>query len=260
MSAKKMTKQTGIVRKGDAKQMQVRQLTKSMSIENIDPGQDITIPRIKLLQPSSDEVTTLKLQAGNFYNKITGDVMKTLDVVPLYLFKRRYYYDKDTNELVCSSQDSITSSQGLYQGRQCIDCEFSKFKVDPKTGKKLRPQCSLYNNFLAYTKDDIKSIKDGKFIFPKVISFKGMSYRCSKDIISTVVFLGKELFSMLFSLEAVPKTKDKFNYFEATIKQFSQISNDTANALANLVPQFRPLVSKIEIEIEKEDYEVKEEV
>ena len=250
-----MTEKSKTLAKKDTTSMAIN--TKKTTLENVDMSMDVTIPRIKFLQPTSDEVTGLGAKAGNFFNKITGEQFETLDIVPVYMFKQRLLFDKDTQDLVCRSNNSMISDQGLYEGKRCSECPLSKWKDDQKTAKKNPPECMLTNNFLVYTKEDIKNILNNKFVFPKVLSFGKTAYPCSKEIISTALFQGMDLFCFQYTLKTTLRKKDKYNYFVPVIATWEKVSDNAIKLLANMLPAMRDLVGHFEIEV-KDISEVQE--
>ena len=219
------------------------------SLENVDMNQDITVPRIGLLQPGSDAVTNLGCQMGNYFNKATKEEIEELDMVPLYMFKQRILFEDE--EIACRSDNSISPSQGLMVGQhdQCAQCPNSQWTEDKKNGNTKPPLCRLTNNSLIYLPEDLKKIKAGNFVFPKVISFAKTAFAASKEIISTALFLGKDLFCFGFTMTSVKRQKDKYTYFAPAIKEYQELPADMVNKLAAILPKVKGLVGKIEIEV-----------
>jgi hypothetical protein len=219
---------------------------KGGSLENANQQEDINIPRVKLMQPGTEEVTTLGLKAGNYFNKITNEEIKQLQITPMYLFKNRVFWDEDDN-VICRSDNSLVSSQGLHAGEICKNCPSSKWGKNAKTGENIPPECVLINNFLAYTPEDLKLLVKGQSVMPKVVSFAKSAYGCSKDLISTCMYLSKDLYEFRFNIEGVMKQKDKYTYFVPSIVSHSETPEGTIAKLDKIFPTMRGLVQHVEL-------------
>lgn len=218
--------------------------TKKASLENIS-SEDITLPRIKMIQAMSDEVN-LGAKPGEFFNKVTQEVDKLIDIVPVYLFKQRVLFD-DSMQLACMSNNALKCTQGLHLGRNCQECPLSQWTEDKKTGDKKPPECILTNNFLVYLPEDIKKIAKGGFCFPKVMSFGKSSFQCSKDIISTALYQGGELFDFQIELKSIKRQKDKYTFFVPVQTGYKQVDTKVVQIISKMLPGLKQLVGKIDI-------------
>lgn len=120
---------------------------------------DITYPRLKLLQAISPEVLEQGsgLTAGVFY--ITGDESgrKEITVIPIgYHLSRRYEVGATMEDKVtlCSSSDGV---KGVAQapggpGGACAVCPLAQWGEDEATGRRILP-CQPSYNYICYVPD-----------------------------------------------------------------------------------------------------------
>jgi len=121
----------------------------------------ISLPRIAVLQPMSQEVNRLedKEPVGTFFNRLTKENYgKKFLFIPLGNYTSRIRMVQNVG-LACRSIDMFTSSGGgmTYTGESTADCTVCKYKdwptdrrargdktVDPQAKK---PECGVSNNY-----------------------------------------------------------------------------------------------------------------
>lgn len=110
-------------------------------LENLD-AQDITIPRVRLLQATSREVQRGEAKVGTFQNSLTGENYGSkLEFIPFQVFKSRVRFSQKT--ALCISRDAIT---GIGDpGGDCETCSFSQWGSEREA-----PECSLVYNYLSW--------------------------------------------------------------------------------------------------------------
>lgn len=191
---------------------------------NLDPG-DVIMPRVKLLQAQSEEISdaTLDVKVGDWFNTLTQiGYGPTLRFVPILPFKQRVFlvrseriavinaaltgaglepFEKDASGLKCRSYD-MEQGQGS-PGIACHECPLSAWNgTEP-------PLCSETYNVAATS-------EEGELI---VLSFQKSSAR-----------VGKQLFSMIRMRPGAQAT-----VFEAT--SFSEKGSKGTYQ----VPRIRPI-------------------
>lgn len=112
---------------------------------------DIKLPKIKLLQSTSLEVTKSggKLRAGQFYNTVTQEATDELECIFLNMSKSMVMWKqpfKRGEEPLCRSFDGITCEEGGTGEGKCQFCKFSS--QNPKAWKELKdgetkPPCNM---------------------------------------------------------------------------------------------------------------------
>lgn len=105
---------------------------------------DIKMPKIKLMQPTSQEVAKNKTKAGYFYNTITGESYEELNCTFLASTKSRIYWKKPFKrgeQPLCRSFDAINMEAGGKGEGNCENCRFGRWDNIPEGENK--PSCNL---------------------------------------------------------------------------------------------------------------------
>jgi hypothetical protein len=179
--------------------------------------EDVTIPRIVILQGLSPEVTEGRGKPGEFFIKglerNLGD--DPVEIVILMRSKSRIRWQDLTlgGGILCQSKDSK-----LGTGDPGGDCSVCPHAAWSGTGK---PSCDLYQNLVVVLRND-------EDWFPVALSGNRTKLKAMKNLNSlllTELAKGRPLFSKSYLLESVNKTSSK------GLKYFSyRISPNASNA------------------------------
>lgn len=122
---------------------------------------DLKLPKIKLLQSTSQEVTRSKgkLSAGQFYNTVTQEAKDKLNCVLLYLGKSMVNWKrpfKRGEEPLCRSFDGKVKTEGCGDGK-CATCQFSSqnpkaWEIAKEKGE-TKPPCNMSYVWLGIDRD-----------------------------------------------------------------------------------------------------------
>lgn len=137
---------------------------------------DIKLPKIRLLQSNSIEVTKGGFKAGQFYNSITKTVTDSVPGILLSLAKSRVMWPdkfKRGDEPTCRSFDNITSFDGT---KKCINCPFQDWDKAKAEGKN-KPDCNMSYGWMGVLLES-KS--------PFRITMGGMSVGPTKDFLNVI--------------------------------------------------------------------------
>jgi hypothetical protein len=172
--------------------------------------EDVTIPRIVILQGLSPEVTEGRGKPGEFFIKglerNLGD--DPVEIVILMRSKSRIRWQDLTlgGGILCQSRDSKTGTGD--PGGSCESCPHSAWTG---TGK---PTCDLYQNLIVVLRQD-------EDWFPVALSGNRTKLKALKNLNSLLLTeLAKQrpLFAKSYSLESVNKTSSKgLKYFSYRI-------------------------------------------
>lgn len=206
-------------------------------LEKVEKG-DVLIPRIKLLQALSPEVTEEGFRAGQLINSITKEVYaEEIEFIPILFYKSRILWSPidQGGGMSCFSPDSIMPSNkevvSSKLNKDITSCSVCKFK---DWNGKDKPLCTLYYN-LPVLLSTSKTIA--------VLSFYGSKLKIGKGLVTTAMYNPNELdcFACKYIL-SVKKESNKSNqsfynflvkpnglvteaeYIEAE-KQFERLSN-----------------------------------
>ena len=128
---------------------------KGRGFENID-RKDILLPRVKLLQPLSPEVTgDAGMKAGTILVNLTNKNLGTeIIITPILHFRSRIKWlnKDDGGGIECSSPDAKKPLGEIFS-TECGTCEAKDWNNDAKKEKDQQPSCTLYENFLVLVGD-----------------------------------------------------------------------------------------------------------
>lgn len=167
---------------------------------------DLKLPKVKIVQMTSEEFTKDGIAPGSFYNTVTKESSETLDCVLLALGKSRVMWPaqfKRGDKPLCRSFDGINKTEGCGEAK-CAKCDYAVWPEDGGT-----PPCTQGYVWLAVD-------AEGR---PFRISAQGSSVSPTKDFINAVApklrrgntSLGIFVFKIRLSTEKL--SNDKGTYF-----------------------------------------------
>lgn len=142
---------------------------------------DIKMPRIKLLQSTSEEAQKGLGKAGQFYNSVTGEAKDELEVILLVMGKSRVRFEepyKRGAQPLCRSLDGKCSTDGEI----CDKCEFADWDKAKDNGKDV-PSCRQGITWMFVEADNTNSI-------PPRIVVSGASMSNQKNFLTKLTGLG----------------------------------------------------------------------
>lgn len=142
---------------------------------------DIKMPRIKLVQSTSEEAQKGHCKAGQFYNSVTGEAKDKLNVVLLVMGKSRVRFEepyKRGAQPLCRSLDGKCSMDGEI----CSGCEYADWDKAKDAGKD-SPACRQGITWLFVEEDGLNSI-------PPRIVVSGASMGEHKNFLTKLAGLG----------------------------------------------------------------------
>ena len=120
-------------------------------------SEDITMPRIRLLQDQSTEVKAKEAASGKLKHSLTGEIYESLEFIPIAMHKSRIMFDIDNRSgaPLCRSNDTKIGSDGT----KCSECDNATWK-DNKP-----PICNMIFNYLIIQPKEI-----GVVFMPSILS------------------------------------------------------------------------------------------
>lgn len=222
--------------------------TKPMSpipgLEGIDQN-DLTIPRIKIVQPNSVEVHQEIASFSSMVNSVTKEVIakgtksgSKIEIIPIINNKSRLYFKpiSEGGGLLCRSNDNKTGVGD--PGGNCSNCDLGKWGKDGD--KNIAPECmELINVFCL--------VRTYDFPIPLVISFGKTSAAAGRQLINLFYFAcqkdKKSPWNFAYQLETEIITKDKHTWAQFKIGHIDP-------------EEGKPLATKEEIKIGADYYEM----
>jgi len=186
--------------------------------------EDITLPRIKLLQAMSDEVSNNNASPGEWFNTLSGQSYgSSFEFVPISVWKSRTYFSENRDDTpICRSTDSFTS----IDGHKClIECPHDK-AWDWKD--EVPPLCTLSYNYLVVPLVDP---------FPAVVTLMKSSFKAGKALNTLLMAARCPVWFWVYEFYSVKQSNNKGTFHIATVKKKvvdgkSVTSNDEMRQLA----------------------------
>jgi len=170
------------------------------------PQDKLIVPRIKLLQSNSTEVTEDGAKIGTYLNNITKDNYgESLQFIPVkFTFGALLITLEDG--MKCRSADGITS----IFGDKCVQCPFGEYYKNWRG--KIPAKCGETIEAMGLIADTLQ---------PCVVSFRSTSYPAGKKLLSSAKLMGKLRNYVLGSTIA---KNDKGRFFVMDIKSSMDVS------------------------------------
>lgn len=191
--------------------------SKPVGFEEADMQQDIIMPRLAILQATSQMVKDEKGKMGDLANSLTKENFEgSFEFIPLFLFKTRCKFDLEQG-LVCQSRNGLTCSMNLDEthqvGQDCMACKDQQWEADSG------PICSLVYNFPALNVKEINS-------FPISISLMRTSSKAGKQLLSLAMMANEDFFARKYKITTVVKSKGPNEYAVANIEFVGRCSEE----------------------------------
>lgn len=211
---------------------------------------DMKLPKVKLLQSTSPEVTKCKdgsLKAGMFYNTIEQKGYDSIDCVILDQGKSMVYWKqpfKRGDDPLCRSFDGKVKVEGCGDGN-CLKCQYSSqnpaaWKVCKDNGES-KPACNMSYVFLAI---------DNATKMPFRIIVAGASVTSGKDFLNKLIPLNVAPFACKVTLTSKQMENDQGVFYIVEFKNFRPnddliveggIDKEKYNALADMSLAYKSL-------------------
>lgn len=222
-----------------------------LGFEDIEK-EDILLPRIKLLQALSPEVTKDKMKPGTMINSITQEFYPDEIYFTPLLFKKSRIYFKPREEgggILCSSQDAKIPTTEIY-AKTCMECRYKDWNTEAKTDKDKQPKCTVFYNFPCI----VEGIGQ-----PVALSLCRTKVKIGKLLISLGKYAGGnvDMFALRYKLSIVAEESQFGPYFNFKLEGAGYVTKEQYNVYKNLYQSLS--TKKIEVDIEKEPETIEDE-
>lgn len=192
---------------------------------------DMKLPKIKLMQATSPEVTKGKgkVAAGQFFNTVTQEVEDEIDCVLLDQGKSMVYWKKPFKrgeDPLCRSFDGKVKTEGCGDGK-CETCQYSS--QNPKAWNNLKdgetkPDCNMSYVFLA---------KNCKTNMPFRIIVSGASVKSCKNFLNKLIPLRVAPFACKVTLKSHQEENDNGVFFVTDFENLRPNEECLENGVVN---------------------------
>ena len=207
-----------------------------LGLENLG-REDIVMPKIKLLQATSMEVSSGKAKPGQFFNLTTDEVLDTVDdIVLLCLGHSRIKFQqpfKRGAQPLCRSFDGICSTDGVVC-KTCKDCDWNSLEEG-----QTKPACNMGYTWLA-----VKYDENGNFGVPFRFIVSGAGVSELKKFITTLSTTGYPPFIFRAQISSEQKTSDQGVYFIPKFAFKKTESGDILTINPKLINKLKPMVEQ----------------
>lgn len=177
--------------------------------ENLE-REDILLPRIKLLQVLSPEVTgDLGKKAGQIYLNLSNtELGQKVLITPILHFRSRIKWnDKaDGGGIDCSAPNARTPKDTKY-ATSCAACNLKDWDNTQAKKKDQQPKCTMYENFLVLIGDGTEAV---------ILPMERTKTKVAKKFYSMMSFKNADMWTFQYELGVVKETNDAdepyFNY------------------------------------------------
>lgn len=178
-------------------------------------GSDLYLPRVKLAQAMSPEVTERRLDAGDIFNSLTGEVVGE-EFVPILFYKEYIKFnprkkDEPGFNPALPPGELIWKTKDKNDPRVIAECGFGENGENPTAQAVL--------NFLCYFPGEDT---------PIVLGFSKTSFSAGKKLLSLGHLSGKKPFERKYLLDSKTKTNEQGTFYVFDVKPAGAASPEEA--------------------------------
>jgi hypothetical protein len=176
--------------------------------ENLE-REDILLPRLKLLQAMSPEVTETDEKPGTFFLNLSNkNVGEKIIITPVMHYRSRIKWNPkdDGGGIDCSSADAKTPSTAKY-APLCSACSHKDWDNTKEKKKDQVPSCVLFENFVILIGDSSE---------PVIMPMSKSQAKVAKKFYSMAALKGGDMFDFSYQMtvvkEKAPTGEVYFNF------------------------------------------------
>lgn len=176
-------------------------------------SEDITLPRIRVLQDTSAEVKSKEAVSGKLKHSLTGELNDTIEFIPISMHKSRIMFNIDNREgaPLCRSKNTLVGSDGT----KCAECDNAKWMNNKP------PVCNTIFNYLMVQPKEV-----GQVFIPSILSLMKTSAQAALKLNTSVevTFPRQPFWTKVWKV--VPRIK-RFPKGDAYILDVQQLRDST---------------------------------
>ena len=227
-------------------------------LENVSPN-DIVLPRIKLMQALSPEVTAGKFKPGDMVNSLTGlKYAGAIEFIPVLHYKSRMFWQDRSkgNAVLCSAPDGkkpIDPNAAPKIAKQlkiavfpkainnCDECPFSQFATEEDDPKDRAPKCTYYHNFPILIKGDR---------LPSALAMSRTKLKVGQNLLSLAMTAGEAIpiYSKYYKLTSILEKKNNNTYYNFVIEPAGWATEEEYQHVSALCKSYKGLHINVEVD------------
>jgi hypothetical protein len=205
----------------------IREGAAGRGLENVK-REDITMPRLVILQPQSPEVLEKGMKEGHIINNVTmTDYGDSIVIVPILHSKSRIYWqDRDEGGgQLCASDDGLNprdcgapcriakmlKMKEFPAPEDCTKCPFHTWDNEAEKKKDQRPKCTMYYNFPVLINKEME---------PVALSLERTKVAAAKKLITLCFYNGSNLdaFAKAYRITTYKDKNDQGSWFNVSVE------------------------------------------
>ena len=195
-----------------------------------DDGEDLIIPRVKVINALSPERKDKIADEGDILNSLTKEKYNGKKFIPVFKFNNNIWWrDRaDGGGIQCIARDAKVGNLSDGTDLLCKTCKKCEFD-NTKQGRDAVPKCTKYINFFGFFEGER---------MPIILSFAKTNYNEGKKLYSLAKVSMQNMWNFKYSLEskAMAKASNEW-YVISTVASGATSEEDRAYALG-LYKQF----------------------
>lgn len=220
---------------------------------DLDPSEDIKVPRLQVLQMQSKMVVDEKGSLGQLVNSISKENFgDDVEFIPLFMFKSRVKFEIGKG-MVLMSRDNVKVDVGLEQYERYVGKHVEEVPHDQNPeipainwDGKNPPSFNLVYNFMAVLPGE--RTKE----FPMCLSFMKTAVPTAKDFLGQARLANEDIFSRVYKLSSTKETNDK-GTFAVPVVEFSRKCTDEEYEYAKRIStELYEIRRKIDVDLTEE--------
>lgn len=219
-----------------------------LGLEDLD-ADDLIIPYMKIMQPTSPEVLDRKHEAqmGDLVNSLSSYLYpEEVYFVPIKALKRRILYykrdDKENSGIECGSRNFKTPDSGKKYAKMCAMCPKAQFKANGDA-----PECNILLSFISKVLGLPEGDEGNALV---AITFTKTSFKAGKILASLAQSAKGNLFNNIYKLTTQDKENDKGVFAILKVSPYGQVPDEDVPELYNMYE----MLTTTDYELVEEDY------
>lgn len=168
--------------------------------------EDLTLPRIKLTQALSGEVSNGNASPGEWLNTLSGQSYGTqFEFIPISVWKSRTYFAENRDDSpICRSADGSTSIDGYRCKTECPHNNAWEWKDG------MPPLCTQAYNYLVLPLNDQ---------FPAIVTCMKSSYKAGKALNTLMISARCPAWFWVYEFYSIRESNQKGTYYVAAVRK-----------------------------------------
>ncbi|OQY42290.1 MAG: hypothetical protein B6242_16400 [Anaerolineaceae bacterium 4572_78] len=200
--------------------------------------EDLIIPRAKLLQALSPEVSDGDGKVGTIINSLTGEIVPEV-FTPLFMFKSWIRFNP-RSQADPAYDPNFGPGDIIWRSNEPQD---AKVQAESKFGANgEKPLATTFMNFFCVFEGQVE---------PTIISFANTSYKTGKRLLSLYHFSQQNMFAKKYTLTSKKEVKDIGTYYVLAVNPAGDVTDDEYARYKTLWQNFSSKSRDIEVHQEE---------